>query len=184
MCGWHVEQNLKKRTFYLNKGKNKEKQKLFTVIKNLPYSESEDEYREKYNFVKGSSLLDETTKKYLNERHNNRTFWVKCYIKKYFSCGMVSSSRIESKHSILKKYLDNTTRLSELFLTMKALEEAEITNLTKEISKEAKKDYATLDSNDFIKDCRENYSEYIIFKLKEQFLQSINYHVTKSGTKW
>jgi len=184
LCAWHVEQNLKKRTLYLNKGKNKEKKKLFTIIKNLPYAEYEDLYLTNYNLLKNSKDLDDSTKKYLQERHNHRELWVKCFVKKNFTCGMVASSRIESKHSVFKKNLDDTTRLSEIFTIFNNLEQQEIQDFTDELNSICSKENVGLDQNDLIKKFKEQYGEYIILKIKREVLDAINYQVEKIGMKW
>ena len=114
MCSWHVEQNLKKKTLYLKKGKSTEKKSLYTLISKLPYSEYENGYLESYNKILVSDDINQNFKDYLKNKPKERNLWVKCYIKKKFTCEMVTSSRIES-NIIYKKYLNGNSRLSELY---------------------------------------------------------------------
>ena len=48
LCAWHIEQKLKKKVVYLNKGNNKKSKTLFKTIINIPYSEYEDKYQKSY----------------------------------------------------------------------------------------------------------------------------------------
>ena len=90
-------------------------------------------------------------------------------MKKLFTCGMVSSSRIESKHRIYKRFLDSNTRLSEIFLIFKNLELEEIHNFNDEFEKTitlSKDNENVMMQNPLILKCINVYSDYIVRKLK------------------
>ena len=84
--------------------------------------------------------LNNDLKKYLKEKAKEKESWVKGFMKKKFCCGMCNSSRIESKHRILKQYLNSGKRLSELFQVVKELEKMEISRMENEIERFRKKE--------------------------------------------
>jgi len=192
LCSWHVEQNLKKRALYWNKklrndSKNAtlEKKKLYKTVINLPHSNYEDDYISNYKAIIGSKYVDSTFKDYLKKRHIDRQAWVKCYMKNKFTCGMSTTSRIESKHRQLKRYLNDTTRLSEIFVIINEVEEDEIFDFQNESQKIPKNDSIGLNQNLLIKACYEIYPEYIVKKFKQNFVIGTNYNVIlKQRQKW
>lgn len=97
---------------------------------------------------------------------------------------MVTSSRIESKHRILKEYLNGNSRLGEIYSCFKELEKQEIHNFTNEIQRFNLKENDSLDQYDLIKKSKLLYSDYVIQILKVNVLQGINYKITKQGNFW
>lgn len=169
---------------HLNRGKNENKKKLYKMIKNLPYSETEQDYTNNYNSIISNRLLEKDLKNYLENRNQHRLDWVKCYMKGYFTGGMVTTSRIEAKHRIYKQYINDDSRLCELFDIFKTLEEEEIQNYKDEIRKFKKKENSELEESVLIKECRKFYSNYIIEKVKDKLLKTIHYDVKKGRNKW
>ena len=72
-------QNFKKRTPYLNRGKDKEKQKLYKIIKNLPLSDYEEDYLEDFKYLLAKKNINKELKDYLQGCHKQKEVWVKCY---------------------------------------------------------------------------------------------------------
>jgi len=105
-------------------------------------------------------------------------------MKDNFTCEMCTSSRIKSKHRLYKTYLNSTTRMIELFLIFKIIEEKEVSIFKDEIKKLKKKDNINLDKNDLIKYFKPIFSQYAMVKFTENLIDSINYNVKKSGNKW
>ena len=110
----------------MNKGKQKEKKELYSIICNLPYSEYEEIYKKNYEEIIKSEELNQNFKDYLKNKHGERKIWVKCYLKSKFTCEMVTSSRIESKHNLHKKYLNGNSRISKLYTIFQDLEKLQI----------------------------------------------------------
>ena len=183
LCEWHVEQNLKKKTIYLNKGKSKERMELYQLITKLPYSEYENIYSENYKTILNSDEVSETFKYYLTNKHSERELWVKCFIKSKFCCGMVTSSRIESKHNIYKKYLNGNSRLCEIYSVFQELEQLEIKNYNDEIGKFTIKQNKDLEKYKLISESKLYYGNYIIEKLKNYILRSLKYNVESNAQK-
>ena len=63
---------------------------------------------------------------------------------------MCTTSRIEAKHKILKKYLNSSKRLGEVFQILKEVEQREITLLKNEIGKGKKLERKKYDQSDMI----------------------------------
>ena len=104
--------------------------------------------------------------------------------KKIVLCGIVNSSRIESKHRVYKRLLDSNTRLSELFSIFKELEEEEINNFkdvfekTRNLSKENDE---AMNKNPLIEMCNNLYSNYIVSKVKMNVILVHNYKASKKN---
>lgn len=184
VCTQHIIQNIKKRTVYLNRGKEKEKQKLYKILKNLPLSEYEEHYLEDYNDLLKSKYINQDLKDYLRNRHETRERWVKCYFKDRFSCGTCTTSRIESKHRIYKKFLNSNSRLSEVFQTFKKLEEKSILQYKDEIKQLTLAESTKLSEYSLVKEVKKQYGKYVVDKVKETILESLNYSVQKMNNKW
>ena len=126
LCSWHVQQNLKKKFAFLNRGKEAEKKILYSNIINLPYENYQKDFIDSYNQISASNHLSKDLKVYLKNRFEQRKLWVRAYMKERFCAGICTTSRIESKHKIFKKYLNSSNRLVELFKVFRELEQLEI----------------------------------------------------------
>ena len=170
----------------MNRGKNKDKQKLYKLLVNLPFSESEESYNKVYTTLinENGQVVTKELKQYLKSRHLIRFKWVKCFMKKTFTCGNCTSSRIESKHRVYKTLLNGNSRLSEIFSVFKKLEDQNIERYQDELAKLKKKESSELDKHDLIVQMKEKYSSYAVKKTKEILLESIHYAVERKGEKW
>jgi len=177
-------QNLKKRTTYLNRGKDKEKQKLYKIIKNLPLSDYEEDYLEDFKYLMANQNISKELKDYLQERHKQKEVWVKCYFKNFFTCGTCTTSRIESKHRTYKIYLNGNSRLGEVFKTFTKLEENSILQYKNEIRPLTLAENSKLSEYALIQEAQKHYGKYVVEKLKETILESLNYNVKKYNSKW
>lgn len=92
---------------------------------------------------------------------------------------MCSSSRIESKHRVLKQYLNSSKRLTELFQVLKNLEAVEISRMENEIEKSRKNERKKKEKMDIIVSLKEIYSDYVLERVKDNLLDSINYKIDK-----
>jgi len=155
MCAWHIEQKLKKKVLHLNKGSNPETKALYKKIINIPYCEYEDDYSKKYQEIIESTLLNENFIKYFKEINENKNLWVKCFIKQNFTCGMATSSRIEAKHRVIKKFLDGNSRLGEIYACFQELEQQEINSFKEEIQKVSRKEEDSLTKHSLIQKSQE-----------------------------
>ena len=105
-------------------------------------------------------------------------------MKKHFTGGTVTTSPVESKHCVFKRFLYSNAGLGELFLIFKDLEQTEINKFNDEICRFSKKDNDSFIKASLIKKCVEEYSSYIVDKMKERLLNSIDYEVKKDGRNW
>jgi len=106
-------------------------------------------------------------------------------MKKKFCCGMCTTSRIEAKHSVLKKFLNSGKRLTEVFKVIKELEEREIASYKNELDKSNKNARKKEETSDLIKHFRSIYGEYVIERLKDQLINSTNYKISElARNKW
>jgi len=177
-----VSQNLKKRFAFLNRGKDPEKQKLYFKIINLPFSEYICDFEEDYEKIIKSDLLGDNNIIYLKQRWNDRKYWVKGYMKLYFCCGMCTTSRIEAKHRVLKTYLNSSKSLVTLFQVFKELENTEIKNYKDEFTKISTKREKKLEKSNILKYF--NFvSDFVINKITNELIESLNYKVKKSSVK-
>ena len=96
---------------------------------------------------------------------------------------MCSSSRIESKHRVLKQYLNSSKRLTELFKVLKNLEAVEISRMENEIEKSRKNERKKKEKMDIIVSLKEIYSDYVLERVKDNLLDSINYKIDKQEKK-
>jgi len=152
---------------------------LYRKIINLPYSNYPEEFEEDFSDICKSDLLQTELIKYLEDKVEEKEFWVKGYMKNQFCCGMCSSSsRIESKHRVLKLYLNSGKRLTELFQIVKQLEKKEVAKMANEIEKSRKNERKKQEKMDIIKYFKEIYSEYVLEVLKDNLMESTNYSIT------
>jgi len=98
---------------------------------------------------------------------------------------MCTSSRIESKHRLYKRFLKSSTHLIEFFKVLRELEEIEIFQFKDEVTKLNKRENKKLNKTSLIKFYQNEYSQYALVKLKDELLESINYKLRKKqGQKW
>lgn len=187
LCAWHIVNNLKKRFLHLNRSKVATKKTLYNLVTNLPYCKYEEHYIKNYNIILNSKDITNEDKEYLEGKNEEKIAWSKCYVKKSFTCGMISSSRIECKHKVYKRFLDSDTRLSKLFLVFQTLEEEEINNFNDEFERTEsfnKDQDSALNQDNLIKQCLGVYCNYVVAKLKMNVVFSNNYHVTRKRNAW
>lgn len=161
----------------MNRGKDQSKMDLYNQIINLSYSNYPEEFENSMLTIMKSKLITKELKKYLNDKAKEKEVWVKGYLKAYFCCGLCTTSRIESKHSVLKQYLNSGRRLSELFQVMKQLEDKEVNKLKNEIESKHKKERTKIGNSDLIIYFKGKYTEYALERLKDNSIESINYKV-------
>lgn len=180
-----MQQNLKKKFSYLNRGKDEKKQALYYSIINLPYADYPDDFEDSFREIKKSRSINIELKNYLDEKAKDKELWVKAFMKKKFCCGMCTTSRIEAKHSVLKKFLNSGKRLTEVFKVIKELEEREIASYKNELDKSNKNARKKEETSDLIKHFRSIYGEYVIERLKDQLINSTNYKISElARNKW
>jgi len=179
LCAWHIQQGLKKRFAYLNKGNNKQKKKIYNKIIMLPLADYPGKFEEDLEFILQSEFLKVEEKKYLETKSLFKEKWVKGYMKTDFCSGMFTSSRIEAMHRVMKRFLRSSTQLTELFQVFKELEEKEIYKFKDEIQRYQKKENKKLEESELFKHFKGLYSEYALNKLKDQLIESVNYKLFK-----
>lgn len=162
------------------------KKKLYKLLVNLPFTEYECEYENDWEEIKNNDLISEDLRKFLEHRNQIKEKWVKCFMKQTFTCGTCTSSRIESKHRVYKKYLNGNSRLCEVFKCFKELEDKQISNYTDEIKTFKKSQESELDKHTLVKEVEQKYSQYVVIKIKEILLESLHYSVEEinENQKW
>jgi len=98
-----------------------------------------------------------------------------------FCAGMCTTSRIESKHRVFKKYLNSSNRLVEIFKVFRELEKLEVQNFKNEIERLLKRERQKMDCCDLIKHFEKIYSKYAVLRLKDNLLEAINYKSEKTN---
>jgi len=69
-----------------------------------------------------NSLLSQESVSYLEKKNEKSHLWVKAYMKVSFTGGTCTTSRIEAKHRIFKKFLNSGSSLQKIFETFAKLE--------------------------------------------------------------
>jgi len=156
-----------------------EKRALYSSIINIPLSNYPEDFISVFDEVLESPYISDELKDYFEKKCINKEQWTKAFMKKSFCCGTCTSSRIESKYNILKKYLNTSKRLTELFQTFKELEKQEINRFKDEISKLSINENQMIDKYDLIKILKKKYSGYCLRIVKENVLISMNYKIRK-----
>jgi len=105
-------------------------------------------------------------------------------MKETFCCGLCTSSRIESKHRIYKKYLNGSKRLCELFKVFKELEQQEVLKFCEEIRSSKKKGTKCLDGYKALSDIKQNYSNYCLNILNKNLIEALNYQIEARRDFW
>lgn len=176
---------MKKKFAFLNRGSNIDKKKLYQKIVQLPYSEYKQDFNDSFDKIIKNDLLNEDQIQYLNSKYEERSKWVKAYMKEFFCAGSCTTSRIEAKHRTYKRFLNSSTRLTELFVVFKDLEDQEIKKFKDEIKQISKKDEKNLNQCEAIKFFGQEYSNYALQKIKEELIESTNYSIKKrSNNTW
>jgi len=132
-----------------------------------------------YEMILSSNNISQELKNYLKEKADKKELWVKAYLKIKFCAGMSTTSRIESKHRVLKKFLNSSKRLVELYQTFNQLEDQEIRNFSDKISRFGKKKNESLGKYELIKEIKKKYSPYCLNIVKNNLLEGLNYLVVK-----
>jgi len=136
-----------------------------------------EDFLKSYKQIQGSKFLNKESKLYLQNKFQEKHKWVKAFMKSQFCGGMCTTSRVESKHRVFKRYLKSSTSLCQLFNVIRNLENQEINSFVNEIEKIGKKSSNNLEKSNFIKYFKQNFSEYIIVRLKNTLIESTNYKV-------
>ena len=162
----------------INEEDHKEAKKLYNQIRNLPYCEYEDDYEKIYKEILLCDLVNSDSKAYIQKRHEYREKYVKCYMKTIFTGGTCTTSRIESKHSVYKAFLNSDSSLMQVFQVFVNLEKLEFEKYTEEITimNEKQNDFVKYD---LIKELESVYSPYILHKTKANLITALNY-----GVEW
>jgi len=152
---------------------------LYNQIINLSYSNYPNDFENSFTNIMKSKHITKELKKYLDDKAKRKEYWVKGYLKDYFCCGLCTTSRLESKHSVLKQYLNSGKRLTELFQVMQQLEEKEVNKMKNEIQSKQKRKRTKIGNSDLVIYFKDKYSEYVIERIKDNSIDSINYKVTE-----
>lgn len=186
ICSWHTSNNFKKHFLYLNRKKGNEAKELYSKIINLPYCEYVEDYQEIYDEIVSNEYLSEDSKSYLKKKDEYCALWVKAYMKSTFTGGTCTTSRIESKHRILKQYLNSQSNLQEVFQVFANIETTEIKNYIDEVIRFKNNEEENFLKSDLLKELERIYSPYAMNRVKTNFLVASNYEVDiiKRNTEW
>jgi len=151
---------------------------------NLPYSENISYFEDGYKEILKSDSIGKENKNYLEAKWKEKQKWAKCFMKTKFCVGMCTSSRIEAKHRLLKRYLNSSKGLVYLFSILRDIEKTELKNFQDEVTRISEKENKQYEKTEIIK-CFQGYSDYALNKLKQQLIESNNYKIKSSGqTSW
>ena len=154
-------------------------------IVQLPLSPNSEAFQDDLRFILKSKHLSKDQKTYLEKKSKSSEKWAKCFMKNYFCSGMCTSSRVEAKHRLYKKFFNSSTQLTEFFKVIQELEQKEISSFKDEVKRFSQKETKKLNGTSLIKYFEEEYSSYAITKLKDELIESINYKLSKKDKeKW
>ena len=131
-------------------------------------------------------MLSQESVSYLEKKNEKSHLWVKAYMKVSFTGGTCTTSRIEAKHRIFKKFLNSGSSLQKIFETFAKLEKNEINNYFDEVEKFKENEQNAFKQSDLLKKLDEIYTSYAMNKVKSYFLVASNYDVDieRSNKKW
>ena len=188
LCGWHVQKNLKSHFCILTRNSKdttanikKQKKDLYNTIINLPFIDCPKKFEDTIIAIRNNELLNEDLKEYLDLKYSQKYRWVKGYIKSHFCCGTCTSSRIESKHRVLKQNLNSSKRLAELFTIFQKLEQMEGSQFKDEFTRLSKAQTSQLEKSEIIKALKAKHSNYVLEITKRKLVESINYKIDQKG---
>ena len=150
----------------------------------MPYCEYSDDYYDVYNEILACPDVNEGSKKYIKNRHQYRHKWVKSYMKDRFTGGTCTNSRIESKHSVYKHFLNSDTSLMNLYTVFKTLEKQEIEKFKEEIQRFGLNDENSFKKYELLKELDETYCPYAMNKIKSNIMEALNYGVEYKPSRY
>jgi len=83
---------------------NKKNPEIYTKIVNLPYENSRAKFEETFEAITNEKIIDLNDAEYLKEYYDKKRKWCLAYIKDYFTCGIFTTQRAESIHSLEKSF--------------------------------------------------------------------------------
>ena len=90
------------------------KKELYQLIINLPFQNYVSDFEKILKKIISNKYVNENSKKYIQEKCSKKEAWVKAFVNEIFGCGTCTTSQIESKHSVLKKYVTSVKRIIDV----------------------------------------------------------------------
>ena len=113
ICLWHVQQNMKKHSAFLNS--NCEDKKIKFLITSLPFVKNkikfEENYKEILEYLKRNK--HDKTHKYIEAYYAKKERAQLIYAPPIFTAGIHTTSRAESTNSVIKKYVNSRSELCD-----------------------------------------------------------------------
>ena len=162
-------------------GLTKKDKSLYQKVISLPFISRQKKFDEYIKELRKSALLSKKEKDYLNSLLERRQRWAKTMIKHSFGGGISTTSRIEGLHAVLKKYLNSKSSLQNIFYCFREIEDTQIEKFSKEFNFVKN----TLDTREinFIKELEERYPKYVVKKLIQKYIKSLNYNFSIEKSK-
>jgi hypothetical protein len=120
--------------FFLNTPSNKEKKALYEAAVTLPYCEYLEDYNISMTLINNSDFISEAFKEELEDRDDSAPLWARCFTKAFFTASNTTTSRIEYLHGFIKKFLNENSKLTQIFHLIADIDKKEFLS-SKEIRK-------------------------------------------------
>ena len=140
---------------------------LYDDIIALPFQRNRQKYSETILNIVNSSLVSDDAKAYIKELEGFKERWASAYRKEDFIIGVQTTSRIESLHAIIKKFIRSKCSLTEFCFRL-----VEFANgKNEQVKKEAINDpiLNLLGKNVILSRIKEDYSDFIYNKCLVSF---------------
>ena len=185
LCAWHKKKNFQKYASHLISSKLRknastqekevmsQKADIYNKITNLPYSENRYLFDRNISQILESEHITGALKLYIEDQIETKDKWCKCFISKSFTAGVFTTSRAESFNSAIKDKLTSSSRLTELLVAFD-----EIYKYTDKMEVSiVKKETGILAKLKLFEEMSRIYTEYVVLKVKEYALQSLDYSI-------
>ena len=113
ICLWHIQQNMKKHSAFLNS--NAEEKKIKFLIISLPFVKNKIKFEEDYKAIVEylEKNKHEKTHKYMEAYYAKKERAQLIYAPVIFTAGIHTTSRAESTNSVVKKYVNSRSELCD-----------------------------------------------------------------------
>jgi len=144
----------------------------------LPFISSKEIYERTLDEISTSEIISDQNKKYIESLHESKEKWSLAFRKEEYILGIQTTSRIESLHGIIKKFIRSKCNLNELFIRLLKLSNGR--NYIKEFEESIENEITSVLSQNFIlSKLKEKYTEFIYNKCLLGYIKAQSYKSTK-----
>jgi len=156
LCAWHVSRNLRKQFGYLSQDDDEIKLQILSLLYVYSSTEFDKKVQNIITFLQDKKL--EKSNKYLEGLLGKKTQWARAYYECAFDGGVSTTSRVESWNSLLKKYLNSRSEISDIIKFITQIEN--FTSFSKDLKLNSEI-YALLEYDSLLKNLKKLLPERI-----------------------